>query len=198
MRTEECLQALARERTSEVVIAAMTSAVIWPTLSDHPRDLIYAPSTMGGAPALGLGLAMARPDLRVIVLNGDGSMLMNLGSLVTIGERAPANLLLVVLDNGLYAVTGGQPTPGAGEVDFAAMAEAAGWRRVHRFSDAGEWAAALPSILAADGPTFAQLQVEPKPGSISLPPVPIRERLATFRAALKKGTGPIKNGDGSL
>jgi thiamine pyrophosphate-dependent acetolactate synthase large subunit-like protein len=184
MRTEDCLRELARHRTDEVVIAAMTSAMVWPMLSDHPRDLIYVPSTMGGAPALGLGLALARPDRRVIVLNGDGSMLMNLGSLVTIGEQAPPNLLLIVFDNGIYAVTGGQATPGAGRVEFAAMASGAGWPRVHRFADLPAWSVAVPSLLAVPGPVFVQLTVAPEPGSISAPPAPMSERLARFRAAL--------------
>jgi thiamine pyrophosphate-dependent acetolactate synthase large subunit-like protein len=184
MRTEDCLRELVRHRSDEVVIAAMTSAMLWPTLSRHPRDLIYVPSTMGGAPGLGLGIAMARPDLRVVVLNGDGSMLMNLGSLVTIGEQAPRNLVLIVFDNGLYAVTGGQVTPGAGRVDFAAIARAAGWPSAHCFSQLREWAGAAPGLLAAGGPVFVQLKVHPEPGSISTPAVPMTERLARFRAAV--------------
>jgi thiamine pyrophosphate-dependent acetolactate synthase large subunit-like protein len=184
MRTDECLATLAEHRTDEVVIASMTSAVRWPAYSDHPRDLIYVPSTMGGAPSLGLGIALARPDLRVIVLNGDGSMLMNLGSLVTIGEQAPPNLLLVGFANGMYAVTGGQPTPGGGQVDFAQMARASGWPIAHGLSQPGEWAEALPRLLRAAGPAFVQLTVEPEPTSITPPPTPVSDRLATLRAAI--------------
>ena len=184
MRTPDCLRELSRHRTDEVVIAAMTSAVHWPSFSAHPRDLLYVPSTMGGAPSLGLGVALARPDRRVIVLNGDGSMLMNLGALVTIGEQAPRNLLLVVFDNAMYAVTGGQSVPGLGKVDFAAMAEAAGWPHAQRFAELDDWGNALPDLLCAEGPVFVQLTVEPEPGSISGPPVPMRERLARFCAAL--------------
>jgi thiamine pyrophosphate-dependent acetolactate synthase large subunit-like protein len=184
MRTGECLQALAEHRTDEVVIAAMSSGVTWAALSDHPRDLIYMPSTMGGAPGLGLGLAMARPDLRIIVLNGDGCMLMNLGSLVTIGEQAPANLLLAVFDNGAYAITGVQATPGAGDVDFAVMASAARWPRAHTFAELEAWSQALPDLLAADGPVFAQVKVAPEPCSVSIPRMPMPERLDRFRAAL--------------
>jgi thiamine pyrophosphate-dependent acetolactate synthase large subunit-like protein len=186
MRTDDCLQALAARRTQEVVIAAMTSAVRWPTYSQHPRDLIYVPSTMGGVSALGLGLALARPDLRVVVLNGDGSMLMNLGSLVTIGEQAAQNLMLVVFDNGLYAVTGGQPTPGAGRVDFARIAAACGWPTTVRPAGLEGWTEALPSLLKASGPVFVQLVVEPEPTSITPPPVPMGERLRAFGDALAR------------
>ncbi len=185
MRTQDCLKVLVDHRTDQVVVAAMTSGVLWPDLSHHPRDLLYLPSTMGGAPALGLGVAMARPDLRVIVLNGDGCMLMNLGCLVTIGEQAPANLALVVFDNGVYAITGGQATPGAGEVDFAGMAGAAQWPRTHAFSELEEWSKAVPDLVAAPGPVFVQLRVEREPCSVSIPTVPMPERLARFQAALR-------------
>jgi thiamine pyrophosphate-dependent acetolactate synthase large subunit-like protein len=186
MRTDECLAKLAEFRTDEVVIAAMTSAVLWPAHGSHPRDLIYVPSTMGGAPALGLGLALARPEVRVIVLNGDGSMLMSLGCLVSIAEQAPPNLALVVLDNGMYAVTGGQPTPGAGRIDFAQMATAAGWRSARRLATPDAWAAALPELLRAPGPHFAQLTVAPEPTAITPPPEPMGDRLARLSVALGK------------
>lgn len=181
MRTDECLALLAEHRSDEVVIAAMTAAIRWPAFSTHPRDLIYVPSTMGGAPALGLGLALARPDLRVIVLNGDGSMLMNLGCLVTIGEQAPRNFALIVFDNGVYAVTGGQPTPGGGRVEFAQIARACGWPLAHHYRLLGEWRAALPELLRGQGPSFVQLTVEPEPTSIEPPPVPIADRLTLFQ-----------------
>ena len=74
---------------------------------------------MGQGPALGLGLALAQPGRGVVVVNGDGCMLMSLGSLVTLANH-PADLYLLILDNGLYEVTGGQPTAGTGRVDFAA------------------------------------------------------------------------------
>src|SRR5438093_2875788 len=99
MKTVDALIVLAEQRRDEVVIATMGAEREWLKLSQHPRDFFYVPSTMGQAPTLGLGLAMARPDLRVIVLNGDGCMLMNLGCLVTIAEQAPRNYSLVVFDN---------------------------------------------------------------------------------------------------
>src|SRR6266850_4420736 len=80
---------------------------------DRPQNF-YTWGSMGLASSIGLGLALARPELRVFVLDGDGSLLMNLGSLATIGFLRPANLVLVVMDNETYATTGGQPTPTAG------------------------------------------------------------------------------------
>ena len=92
---------------------------------DRPRNF-YTWGSMGMASSIGLGLALARPDLRVFVLDGDGSLLMNLGSLATIGLLQPANLVLVVMDNEEYATTGGQKTPTAFGADLAAAARAMG------------------------------------------------------------------------
>jgi thiamine pyrophosphate-dependent acetolactate synthase large subunit-like protein len=92
---------------------------------DRPRNF-YTWGSMGMASSIGLGLALARPHLQVIVLDGDGSLLMNLGSLATIGLLQPSNLVLIVMDNEEYATTGGQPTPTAFGADLAAAARAMG------------------------------------------------------------------------
>jgi thiamine pyrophosphate-dependent acetolactate synthase large subunit-like protein len=90
---------------------------------DRERNF-YAWGSMGLASSLGLGLALARPDLRVLVLEGDGALLMNLGSLATIGLLRPPNLIVIVMDNEEYATTGGQPTPTAYGADLEAAARA--------------------------------------------------------------------------
>jgi hypothetical protein len=92
---------------------------------DRPQNL-YTWGSMGLASSVGLGLALARPDVRVVVLDGDGSLLMNLGSLATIGLLGPANLVVIVMDNEEYATTGGQPTPTAHGADLDAAARALG------------------------------------------------------------------------
>ena len=92
---------------------------------DRPQNF-YTWGSMGLASSIGLGLALARPDARVFVLDGDGALLMNLGSLATIGLLRPANLIVVVMDNEEYATTGGQPTPTAHGADLAAAAKAMG------------------------------------------------------------------------
>jgi thiamine pyrophosphate-dependent acetolactate synthase large subunit-like protein len=90
---------------------------------DRPQNF-YTWGSMGLASSIGLGLALARPDVRVIVLDGDGSLLMNLGSLATIGLLRPANLIVIVMDNQEYATTGGQPTPTAHGADLEMAARA--------------------------------------------------------------------------
>src|SRR5207237_889801 len=114
------------------VVTTMSSAKVWMDLGPaHPRDMVFVPSCMGHATSIALGIALAQPSCRVITCNGDGSMLMSLGSLVTIAAQSPANLRVVIMDNGIYEVTGGQPVPS--RPDFAALAKASGIANVFRF-----------------------------------------------------------------
>ncbi len=157
-------------REDEVIITSMGNAREWMTLSEgeprHPLDFILVPSSMGQATSMGLGLALSRPDLRVVACSGDGSLLMNMGSLVTITAEAPANLVVVVFDNGVYEVTGSQPTPasrsgrvGGEAVDLLAIARACGFRSVKHFADLGEWRSEARQVLDASGPAFVLLEV---------------------------------------
>ncbi len=161
LRVSELLEPLARLRSDEVVVATMSVTRPWGRLSSHDLDFASADSAMGHAADLALGVALARPDRRVVCLNGDGSMLMTLGTLATIGDAHPANLTLFVVDNGAFEITGNQPVAGAGRVDFAALARAAGFPSVFRFDDAEAYACSLPEVLAADGPTLVHVLVEP-------------------------------------
>src|SRR2546429_9337390 len=121
MSHRQPLEVLASHGGERIGVTPMTAAGIWPQLSDSPLDFAYIPSAMGHAPALGLGLALAQPERGVIVLNGDGSTLMSLGCLVTLAAN-PAAVYLLIMDNELYEVTGGQRTAGTGHVGFAGMA----------------------------------------------------------------------------
>src|SRR4051812_38947761 len=150
----------AARKARDVVVTTMTPARDWMTLPQQPLDLVFVPSAMGHATSIGLGLALAQPDRRVIVANGDGSMLMNLGSLVTIAASGARNLAIVLFDNGVYEVTGSQPTPGAGAVDFPAIARGAGFPSVFDIDKIEDWRFACERILTAPGPVFAGLRVD--------------------------------------
>jgi len=179
------LQVLAAARSDQVVITTMGAAREWPKLSGHPLDFHYIPSAMGHAPALGLGVALAKAEREVIVLNGDGCTLMSLGCLVTIAASGAQNLTVIVLENGIYEVTGGQRTVAAGQVDFMAVARAAGFESAWRFDDLDTWRDRVTSTLAAPGPRFIDLAVEPVGADYELmSPGPMNERLASFRSAL--------------
>jgi thiamine pyrophosphate-dependent acetolactate synthase large subunit-like protein len=180
------LRVLARLRTDQIVVTTMGSAREWPKLSSHPLDLLYLPSAMSQATSLGLGLALAQPQREVIVINGDGSLLMNLGTLVTIAASGAANLTVVLLENGIYEVTGGQDTPAAhAPTDFAAIARGAGIATCASFAALRQWEAAAAGLLAAPGPRFVNLQVEPERIDYRyVLPGPWPERLARFQVAL--------------
>ena len=157
----QLLEPLARHRTDEVVVTTMSVVRPWGRLSSSDLDFASADSAMGHAADLALGVALARPERKVVCLNGDGSMLMCLGTLATAVEAGASNYLLVVSDNGEYEITGHQPVAARGRIEYAALAEAAGFRQVHRFEDAGVWAEAVPELLRSPGPTFVHVVVAP-------------------------------------
>jgi len=163
MTHREALEVLAARRGRHLVITTHGSVDLWVSLSDTALDLSYVPASMGQGPALGLGLALARPGRGVVVVSGDGSLLMNLGCLVTLAAH-PADLYLVVMDNGVYEVTGGQVTPGSGRLDFAGLARAAGIGRVYSCQAVEEWRQAAPEALSGPGPVVVWLKVAARPG----------------------------------
>jgi thiamine pyrophosphate-dependent acetolactate synthase large subunit-like protein len=184
MTAREALEVLAAHRGNRVVVTTMSAAGIWPELSDTPRDFAYLPSAMGQGPALGLGLALAKPGQGVVVINGDGCTLMSLGCLVTLANH-PADVFLIVFDNGHYEVTGGQPTAGSGHADFAALARGAGISRVYTFADRQSWSAGAAEALSGRGPVVIWLQIEARMGQgTPAPPRPMDEQIARLRQGL--------------
>jgi phosphonopyruvate decarboxylase len=175
----------AARRATDVIVTTMAPAREWMALGPADTDLVLVPSSMGQATSFALGIALAQPRRRVVVCNGDGSMLMNLGSLVTIAEAAPRNLAVVVFDNGVYEVTGAQPTPGAGRVDYAAVARGCGIASVHRVDTLDAWTALLPELLGTPGPVFVAVDTTAEPGRPGpRSPGPAGERAQRLRAAL--------------
>lgn len=163
MSCEAAIQVLIDHRTSrQIVITNMMTARIWPTMSQHPLDFNYLSSTMGGAVPLGLGLALARPEYEVVVLSGDGSLLMNLGCLATVVASRVTNLTIVVMDNGLYEVTGGQKTAGrTAPICYTAMAAAAGFAVTKEFRTIDEWRNFRSLQWPSSGPALISLSVQP-------------------------------------
>jgi thiamine pyrophosphate-dependent acetolactate synthase large subunit-like protein len=184
---DQFLRVLHEARTDEVVVTAMSAAPEWQGLSDSPLDLNYIPSSMGQAPAVGLGIALARPERRVIVINGDGCLLMNLGILVTIAEAAPRNFALLNMENGVYEFTGCQPVAGSGRVSFTGLARSAGWPAVHEYADADSFAREIRHVVSGPGPVFVNLKLEPGPGLPFKRKCPITESIEKLRQALEAG-----------
>jgi sulfopyruvate decarboxylase subunit beta len=182
MRRDECFRILARHVTDEPVVATYSSAVDWVEIA--PRVLNYTSiGAMGLDSSHGLGLALGRPDRRVVVLQGDGSLLMNLGSLVTIAEAAPKNLVHFVAQNDTYEANGGHPIPYP-RVDFASIARGAGYAAAYDFSDIGIFTQQVAHVLEQDGPVFATLHIEPsKPLTYDYPSLYDPSKRRAFKAA---------------
>lgn len=140
--------------------------------TDQKMDLPLS-GAMGKASSLGLGLALAQPDKKVFVLDGDGSLLMNLGALVTTANKAPKNFYHFLFNNGVYAVTGGQPIPGSEISDWEGLAKSAGYAAVFDFDNLEDFTTGIDEVLAAEGPVFVHLAVEPQ---IENTPVQFRPR----------------------
>lgn len=147
-------------RRDEVVITSMSIVRAWGQLSRHPLDFAAADSAMGHTADFALGVALAQPGRRVVCLTGDGSLLMSLGTLVTIAGSGCNNLLLIVLVNGGYEITGNQPLPAA-RMNFAALARAAGISQTAHYECAADYTRALPRYLAGSDSAVLSLAVEP-------------------------------------
>src|SRR5712691_1505937 len=156
IKPEDVLRAIAGARGNAICVPTMTTSPAWRTIA--PDDLsIGCVGFMGGASSLGLGLALAMPKRRVVVFDGDGSLLMQLGSLATIAGAAPRNLVHFLFKNGVYHTSGAQGIPGGLAVDFGAKAEGAGYRTAFAIHDIDEFKRRLPEILKMEGPVLVEL-----------------------------------------
>lgn len=164
------------KRADSVIVPTMNANNVGfglPTVTTNQSLDLPLSGAMGKAANLGLGLALAQPDRKVFVLDGDGSLLMNLGAMVTSANKAPANFYHFLFNNGVYAVTGGQPIPGSECADWEGMAKAAGYAAVFSFDNLEDFTNGIDEALSAAGPVFIHLAVEPQ---IENTPVQFRPR----------------------
>ena len=155
----DAVRAIHKCQGEAMVLPTVTEYRYWKAVSDREDLDITPPDSMGPASSMGLGLALANPDKKIVVLDGDGSILMNLGSLVTIAGKNPSNLVHFVFQDNEYFTTGGQPIPGVGLVNLAGIAEAAGFPITYEFDDLEEFVNELTHIMKQKGPIFVCLKV---------------------------------------
>ena len=162
MHTAEMMKAFAPYR-GEAILIPGRSGRYWIQLSDNqPLDVELGDPAMGGHAGLGLGLALARPDKKVMLFDSEGDILMSLGILATVAEQAPPNLYHFLIDNGVYATTGGQPVPNADNIRYDMIARGCGYPRTYAFTEIGDFAGALPEIMGKPGPVFVACKVVPE------------------------------------
>lgn len=190
----EAVARVLRGRGDALVVTGLGSAT-WDAAAagDHENNF-YLWGGMGGAVMVGLGLARARPGRRVLVLTGDGEMLMGLGSLATVAVARPANLAVCVVDNERYGETGMQATHTAAGADLARIAEAAGFAEARTVRTGAELEAAAAVLMAAAGPVLAAVKVSADPAPMVLPERDGAALRARFRDAVLGG-GAGRSGD---
>jgi thiamine pyrophosphate-dependent acetolactate synthase large subunit-like protein len=183
----EVVSALLERRGDLLVVAGLGSSA-WDCTAagDHPLTFPLW-GAMGSACMIGLGLALAQPRRRILVVTGDGEMLMGLGSLATIAVKRPGNLAIVVLDNERYGETGMQKTHTAHGADLAAIASACGFARAEIIRDGAKIAGVRSSVYRGRGPLFYQVKVRPDPASLVLPPRDGASLKQRFRESLLGG-----------
>ena len=184
LRRRQVVEHLVTDMDDLLVVAGL-GAPTWDATAAGDRDLTCPLwGAMGGTAMIGLGLALARPDRRVLVVTGDGDMLMGLGSLATVALQRPANLSVVVLDNERYGETGMQATHTAGPTDLAAVAHACGFEQAATLHDEEELDRATPAILEGEGPLFFAVKVRAEAPPLVLPPRDGAHLKDRFRTAL--------------
>ena len=154
----EVVKAILDKRGDALVVTGLGSSCYDCGVHDHPNTF-YLWGAMGAAAMMGLGLALAQPTRRVVVITGDGEMLMGLGALATIGAKQPPNLSIVVLDNELYSETGMQPTHTAKGVSLAGMAKAATFGVAETIYSDEELERGLAALYDTKGPVFLDVKV---------------------------------------
>jgi thiamine pyrophosphate-dependent acetolactate synthase large subunit-like protein len=180
---------VAKLEREEAVVGGIgnTNFDLW-AVGQRPQNF-YMLGSMGLAIPIALGVAIAQPQRHVVALEGDGSLLMQLGCLTTIAALGPKNLTMVIMDNGLYQITGSQPTPAAGIADFVAIARGAGLAKSAWAADEEDFDRLIDSALAEGGPTFIAARIDDKPGvgSTDRDPPQIRDRFMRGLGAKRAG-----------
>jgi thiamine pyrophosphate-dependent acetolactate synthase large subunit-like protein len=162
MNTAEMLEVFNKLRGNAVVIPGRGGR-FWVDISEQPnRDLPLGDPAMGGHASFALGLALALPDQQVVLFDSEGDVLMGLGALPTIAEKAPKNLYHFMLDNGIYATTGGQPVPNADVMAYDVVAQGCGYPATYSIDNLEDFTSQLEEILAQPGPVFVALKIDPE------------------------------------
>src|SRR5215468_12674787 len=186
MKRDECLKVLARHVTdADIVLPVYSAAFDWIDIRPHPLNYV-SHGAMGLASSHALGLALGLPGRRIIVLDGDGSLLMNLGSLVTIGAQAPKNLIHFVANNECYEANGSHPIPNP-KVDFSGLARSAGYAHVFDFNELASFEQQVGHVIGLEGPVFATLHVErSRPLTYNYPALYAADKRRAIKAELSK------------
>ena len=189
IQSMEATKAVNYHRKDALVVATSSALREWAQVSQR-RDLdVDLKDCMDRAPAVGLGLALAQPESKVLVLDCDATLRTDLGGLATVGESGPQNLVHLVFEDASYRSTEGMPIRGLDSVDYRAMAQGAGYAKTYQFDKLEELVLGMEDVMAQPGPVFVLVKVV---RDVELPPMPQRsmaEGWATVRQRLAPDSG---------
>lgn len=173
---QDVFKAFKEHRGDAIVTTAGTAGRYWTDFSDNERRDVSLGGAMGQSTSAALGLALGLPDEKIVMFDAEGSLLMNLGAIASIAGMQPANFYHILLDNECYATTGGQPVPNAQGIDYAMMAEGAGYAAAYSFEDLEEFSTSVGEIMNEPGPVFVAVKINPEVQNM---PIGLRERRPT-------------------
>lgn len=162
MQAEEILKAFAPHRGNALVVSGRSSKH-WAKISTMPnRDLALGDPAMGGHASFALGLALAQPNLKVVLFDSEGDLQMSLGVLSMVAEQRPKNFYHFVLDNECYATTGGQPVPNAKTIAYDMLAKGSGYPSAYAYTNLESFQVNVKRIMDESGPVFVAMKIVPE------------------------------------
>jgi thiamine pyrophosphate-dependent acetolactate synthase large subunit-like protein len=162
IESQDVFRVFEPHRGKAIVTTSGTAGRNWPDASKNPERDISMGSAMGQTTSAAFGLALGLPDEKIVLFDSEGALLMNLGVLASIAGKQPKNFVHFLLDNEVYATTGGQPVPNNANIDYAGMAKAIGYASTHHFDDLEDFATQVEGIMAEEGPVFVSIKVVPE------------------------------------
>ena len=159
---EDMFRSFQPHRNNSIVIVTGTGGRHWRDISTNEKRDVPLGGAMGQTTSAALGLALAQPNEKVVLFDSEGSLLMNMGILATIAGQKPSNFVHFLMDNECYATTGGQPVPNSQDIDYAGMAEKAGYSAAYHFDNLEDFATNVGKIMSETGPVFVSMKVVPE------------------------------------
>jgi sulfopyruvate decarboxylase subunit beta len=187
MKRDDVLKILiaACKEAKALTVATMQATPAWHAIDPDMPLHVDLLGCMGSASSFGLGIALGAPDRPIVIVDGDGCLMMQLGSLVTIAHARAANLTLIVMNNGLYETSGNQRVPGANLADFASLAKGAGFARATRIDDLDNLRRHAAELTSVGGPTMLVLDIDREEPCDAWPALSMKDQIENVRSAFQ-------------
>ena len=172
LKSQDVFRVFEPHRGNAIVTTSGTAGRNWQGFSKIPARDVSLGGAMGQTTSAAFGLALGLPDEKIVLFDSEGALLMNLGAMASIAGKSPKNFVHFVLDNEVYATTGGQPVPNNTNINYAGVAKSIGYSSTYQFDDLEEFATNVQGIMNDEGPVFVWIKVE---AEIENMPVGMRE-----------------------